>query len=140
MSEHEVRRDGAAEAAGSSPTGTVVKQLTCIRCPLGCQLDVTLDTQGQVIEISGYTCGRGKKYGAEEAVCPMRTVTALVNVTGRRMPLSVKTAAPIPKARIGACLDELRGLNVEAPVAIGDVIRADVCGTGVDVVATKNVK
>ena len=116
------------------------RELTCIRCPMGCAVDVTLDEQGQVVDVSGYTCGRGKKYAAEEAVCPMRTVTALVNVTGERMPLSVKTAEPIPKAQIFDCLDALRAISVKPPVTIGDVVCADVCGTGVNVVATKNVR
>ena len=116
-----------------------VQEITCIRCPIGCPLTVVLDDAGQVTDIEGYTCGRGKKYGAVEATCPMRTVTALVNVAGVRMPLSVKTAEPIPKAHIGACLDELRGLTVAPPVAIGDVILENVCGDGADVVATKSI-
>ena len=37
------------------------------------------------------------------------------------------------------CVDSLRGVCVKAPVHIGDVIAADIAGTGVDIVATKEV-
>ena len=42
------------------------KKLTCIVCPMGCSLTVTLE-DGKVQSVSGNTCPRGAKYG-EEAV------------------------------------------------------------------------
>ena len=62
-----------------------------------------------------------------------------MNVTNCTEPLSVKTAAPIPKSLIFDCLTELRKVSVTAPVKIGDVVLPDVCGTGVDVVAARNI-
>ena len=53
--------------------------------------------------------------------------------------VSVKTSADIPKGKIFDCVKELQAIDVPAPVAIGDVIIPDVCGTGVSIVATKNV-
>ena len=34
----------------------------------------------------------------------------------------------------------MKGVCVEAPVHIGDVVVSDICGTGVDVIATKEIE
>ena len=52
--------------------------------------------------------------------------------------VSVKTKEDIPKGKIFECVKALKGITVEAPVHIGDVILKDVAGTGVDIIATKN--
>ena len=115
------------------------KTLTCIGCPMGCTIDVELDENGNFVSSKGWSCLIGKRYAQEEVTRPVRTVTALVNVADCPEPLSVKTAAPIPKSMIFECLAELRKVSVKAPLRIGDVVLSDVCGTGVDVVATKNI-
>lgn len=91
---------------------------------------------GKVTTIDGAGCGRGAAYARQECVCPTRMVTSLVRVRGRRSPLSVKTAKPVPKELIFTCLEAIHRVTVTPPVRIGEVIVADVCGTGVDVVAT----
>ena len=70
---------------------------------------------------------------------PVRMVTAVVPVRGSAMPLSVKTRSPIPKKDIAACMEALRGLRLTAPIAAGSTVLSDVCGSGVDVIATKTV-
>ena len=102
---------------------------------MGCRLNVRLE-DGKVVSVEGAGCGRGAVYARQECVCPTRTVTTRVRVNGRRAPLSVKTAKPVPKERIFECLDAIHRVSVNPPVRIGDVVLADVCGTGVDVVAT----
>jgi CxxC motif-containing protein len=52
--------------------------------------------------------------------------------------VSVKTAEDVPRDCVLGVIDALRDVSVEAPVCIGDVIVPNVCGTGVNVVATKN--
>ena len=73
------------------------RELTCIGCPLGCRLTVSLEGR-QVTAVEGYTCKRGKDYGEKECTHPVRTVTSSVPVDGGVLPMvSVKTAADIPK-------------------------------------------
>ena len=61
-------------------------------------------------------------------------------VTGGILPkVSVKTKEDVPKDSIFSCMEAIRSLQVEAPVAIGDVLLTDIAGTGVDLVATKNI-
>ena len=102
---------------------TEITTFTCICCPLGCQLEAAFDERGGVAEVSGNTCGRGAEYAKREATAPV----------------SVKTASPVPKARVADVLAACLSAHLAAPVAAGDVVVADACGTGVDVVATKSV-
>ncbi len=116
------------------------RELTCINCPMGCQLTVTLEA-GAVVSVSGQTCKRGEIYARTEVTAPVRTVTSTVRIHGGRVPmLSVKTAKPVPKSDVSAVLRALKSIELAAPVAIGDVVLQNAAGTGVDVVATSNSK
>ncbi len=115
------------------------KELICIGCPMGCALAITMDG-GQIVEVSGNTCPKGKAYGEKEVTNPSRTITSTVRVLGGESPLvPVKTRTEIPKDKIFACMEVLHGIAVRAPVAAGDVLLEDVAGTGVPVVATRGV-
>ena len=113
-------------------------EITCINCPVGCRLAVELEN-GQVVSVTGNTCPRGVTYAKQECVDPLRMVTAVVPVEGSAAPLSVKTKNPIPKKEIANCMKELANAKLVAPIAAGTVVVANVCGTGVDVIATKSV-
>ena len=118
---------------------TEIRELTCINCPLGCQLTVTLE-DGEVVSVFGNTCKRGDTYGRKEVTNPTRVVTTTVPVAGsasERM-VSVKTATDVPKGKVFDVVRALADVTAQAPIEIGDVILADVAGTGVDVVATKS--
>ena len=115
------------------------KHLTCICCPLGCRITVLLDGN-EIANISGNRCKRGEEYARREITAPVRTVTTTVRVTGGASPVvSVKTKTDIPKDRIFDCIACLKNISVEAPVNIGDVIVKDVAGTGIDIIATKEI-
>ncbi len=116
------------------------RTLTCIGCPMGCTIEVELDEAGNFVSSKGWSCLIGKRYAQEEVTAPVRTVTALVAVNDRTEPLSVKTLHPIPKGKIFECLRELKPVRVDAPVHIGDVVMENVYGTGVPVVAAKNIE
>lgn len=114
-------------------------QITCINCPVGCRMLVTVE-DGKVTNVTGNTCKRGAAYAEQECIAPQRMVTAVVTVQNRKMPVSVKTRTPILKKDIFACMKELAALKLEAPVHMGDVVCANICGSGVDVIATKTVE
>lgn len=116
------------------------KNLTCIGCPLGCQIMVELEN-GEVVSVSGNTCKRGDDYARKEVTRPTRIVTSTVKVSGGNAPtVSVKTKSDIPKDKIFDCVKALKEVMVQAPIAIGDVVIENVAGTGVDIVATKAVE
>ena len=113
------------------------RELICIGCPLGCMIQVEMDG-AEVVSVTGNTCKRGDDYARKEVTNPTRIVTSIVNVTGGHL-VSVKTKSDIPKGKIFDCVKALKGVTVEAPVHIGDVIVSDVAGTGVDIIATKEI-
>ena len=115
------------------------RELICIGCPMGCPLTVELEN-GEIKTITGYTCKKGETYARKEVTNPTLIVTSTVRVEGGRADMvSVKTREDIPKDKIFQCVKALKGVTVKAPIRIGDVVVADVAGTGVDIVATKEV-
>ena len=115
------------------------RHLTCIGCPLGCQITVELEGN-TVVSVTGNTCPRGDAYARKEVTAPARIVTSTVRVKGGTIPMvSVKTAGEIPKGKIFDCVKALKDVEVAAPVKIGQVVLTDAAGTGVDIVATKDV-
>lgn len=116
-----------------------MRDLICIGCPLGCQLQVKLEGD-QVIEVTGNTCKRGEEYGKKECTNPTRIVTSSVYVEGGEIEVvPVKTESDIPKEKIFDCIKALKGITVKAPVNIGDIIVENILGTGVNIIATRKV-
>ncbi|SEA25819.1 CxxC motif-containing protein [Lachnospiraceae bacterium NK3A20] len=115
------------------------RNLTCIRCPMGCQITVTLES-GEVRAVEGNSCPRGDEYARNEVTHPVRTVTSTVRVRKGSLPVvSVKTQTDIPKDRIFDVMRDINSVTVTAPVHIGDVLMENIAGTGVALVATRDV-
>lgn len=114
-------------------------ELTCINCPMGCRITADYDGK-EVTNIQGFTCARGKAYAQTEITDPTRMVTALVGVEGTHAPLSVKTQTPIRKLLIFDALQTIRKITVKPPIRIGDVVIENICGSGVNVIATENIE
>ena len=114
------------------------RELTCISCPMGCQMTVFMENEE--ITVTGNTCKRGEIYAKKEVTDPRRVVTSTVKVkNGEFLRVSVKTETDIPKDKIFGCMEDILRSEVEAPIKIGDVIIENCAGTGVNVVATRNV-
>ena len=114
-----------------------MKELICIVCPKGCHLKVDEEND---YAVTGNSCPRGAEYGRVELTHPTRVVTSTVRCTGGAHPrCPVKTSGPIPKELIFQAMGCLDGITLTAPVRVGDVVVPDVCGTGVDFVATRNL-
>ena len=109
----------------------------CINCPAGCHLEISVDGSG-AIDVRGNRCPRGQKYAETEITDPRRTVTAVVRSGGPEpVCVPVKTSAPLPRRLIPELLKELAAMRVALPVGVGDAVLKDVCGSGIDVVATR---
>ena len=113
-----------------------MKELICIVCPKGCHLKVDEENN---YAVTGNACPRGAEYGAAELQHPVRVLTSTVRLAGsaaRRCP--VKTNGSIPKGLLFDAMAVLDNVELNAPVTVGQVVVADLLGTGVDVVATKS--
>ena len=116
------------------------KELICIVCPIGCHMTAELDDNGRMLSVTGNTCPRGKAYAEAELTHPTRTLTTTVTVANRPgCMLPVKTAAPISKEKMLTAMDVIRTLQVNAPIASGTVILADLLGES-DLIAAGSIE
>ena len=130
-------------------TDIKTKHLTCIICPMGCQLEVTLPEgyseenkktfDPSLFKVSGNTCPRGDTYARKELTNPERTLTCTVAITGAKRPLvTAKTKGEVPKEMLLECMQLVRRLTVASPVKAGDVLVKDILHTGVDLIACED--
>lgn len=110
------------------------KNLTCIVCPLGCNLEIQFKDD-IITSISGNNCPRGKDYAENECTNPQRTVTSTVRCTNGSM-LSVKTDRAIPKDKMWQCMEIINKTVAKLPICVGDVIVENVFGC--NIIATQN--
>lgn len=115
------------------------KELTCIGCPVGCSITVKMEGE-EIVSVEGNSCRIGDRYARSEVTNPVRTLTSTALITGGVIPrVSVRTTRAVPKGKIANCMREIDKLRLHAPVSIGETVLKDIAGTGVDVIATKNV-
>jgi len=122
----------------------MTRELTCIICPMGCHLEAQCeklpDGNFRVSAVTGNTCPRGADYARSELSHPLRTVTGTVALAGdrsRRLP--VITSGPVPRERIFDVMAQIHAASASAPVNINDIIIQNVCGLGVDIVASRTM-
>ena len=118
------------------------RNLTCIGCPMGCQLTVSFEPgcAKEDITVTGNTCPRGKSYAIDEVTNPTRIVTGTIKLSNREgIVVPVKTKTVIPKNMIADIARELMNISIEAPCRIGDIACANILGTGSNLVVTKNI-
>ena len=116
------------------------KKLTCICCPLGCSIEADMQG-GSVVAVRGNGCPNGEKYAHTELTAPVRTLTstvALVNSKSGMRLAPVRSSEPIPKDKLFDCMKEISVVRVKAPVTLGDVLVENICGTGINIVATNH--
>ena len=112
------------------------KIITCIVCPLGC--DITVGGEGKhIASLEGERCARGKEYAAMEFINPVRILTTTVKLEGADMPLlPVRSDKPVPKELLMQCMEEIKRVVVTAPVSRHHIVIPDILGTSVNICAT----
>lgn len=115
------------------------KTYTCIICPNGCEIAVEYEGT-QLLDCSGNLCKRGEEYVKQELLDPRRTISSSVLVQEGDLPLvSVRLTKPVPRDRIFDVMEQIRGLQLTAPVTAGQVLITDILGLGSDLIATRNI-
>lgn len=124
---------------------TETLQFNCTTCPSECLLTVEVerDANGSVVEVrsvTGNNCPRGDKFAHQELTCPMRVLTTTVAVSGGdEVLLPVRTAEAIPLALHAQVMDLIRGLVVNAPIRMGEIVLEDLLGTNIDLIASMDI-
>lgn len=117
----------------------MTKNITCVTCPMGCGITVELNENNEVISVTGNTCKRGEVYAKNEVAHPQRSLATTVKVSGGvHNVVPCKSAGALPKEKIFDCMEEINKADVAAPVALGDILVENVCGTGINIVATNH--
>ena len=115
------------------------KEIICTVCPRGCHIQVEGEGD-KVLSVEGQGCKRGLEYATAEFAHPVRILTTLVKLAGVQNDLlPVRSSQPVPKEKLFECMDVIRATTVKLPVKRYDVIVPNICGTGVDIVATKTL-
>lgn len=120
-------------------------QFNCTTCPSECLLTVEVerDASGNVAEVrsvTGNNCPRGDKFAHQELTCPMRVLTTTVAVSGGdEVLLPVRTAEAIPLELHAQAMDLIRGLAVNAPIHMGNVVLANLLSTNIDLIASMDI-
>jgi len=115
----------------------MINKLTCVECPVGCALSVTVEN-GKVIKVEGNKCPKGEQYAVDETENPVRVLTSTVLTEGMHLKMvSVRTDGPIPKGILFKAMEEVKKVRLDRPVKVGDIIIKDLLGSGVNLVATR---
>ncbi|GAB6189196.1 DUF1667 domain-containing protein [Marinitoga arctica] len=124
-----------------SSSQNLVKELTCVRCPLGCKVKIEYTKELEVIEVSGNKCPRGREYAIQEISDPHRILVTSVKVKNGKYNLaSVKTTDSIPLRLFDKAMKIIEKTTVEAPVKRGDIVIKNFLETGVDLIITRSVE
>lgn len=116
-------------------------RIICIGCPLGCEVSLTLGDKEKVCRIQGNSCKEGKDYALEEYRNPARVLTTALRTKDSNRPLlPVKTTKAVLKTHLAQCMSALSKVKVAPPIKIGEVIIANLIGTGADVIATDDLR
>lgn len=117
------------------------KKIVCTLCPIGCELEVEIQ-EGKVFSVEGSLCEKGIEYAKKEIENPTRCISSFVSVQNSEKyeTVSVKTSSAIPKDKIFDVMNEIKKIQLKAPIKLGTVIIKNVLKLNVDVVATRSVK
>lgn len=116
------------------------KEIICISCPNGCNLEVDIE-RGKVLSVKGNECKKGLDYAKSEVLNPLRFVTTTVKIAGASLPLlPVRSSKPVPRELCAKIVRKASKIEVKAPVRIGQVIVPDILSTGADLIATRTLK
>ena len=113
--------------------------VTCICCPLGCR--ILIKREGEKLTVTGHKCKRGEEYALQELRDPQRVLTTTVFVeNGKQCLLPVRSEKEIPKHLVKSGVIELSKIKVNAPIKCGDLICKDILGTGVNIIASRDME
>jgi len=112
------------------------QSITCIACPVGCDILVRGENDN-ISDIMGGQCEKGKEYARIEFTHPARTLTAVIRVNRAETTLiPVRSDKPIPRNLLLPCMELIKDTVVMAPISIYDSVIPNIMGTDVNIIAT----
>ena len=122
------------------------RDLVCIVCPIGCRLKITGESAmpssstPDDLKISGAKCEKGNTYARDEIFNPLRVVCTTVKIKGGiHRVIPVKTDKAIPEKYKLDVVKAVSKVELSSPVKMGDIVMSDLFGTGVNMVAERDM-
>lgn len=117
------------------------KKLTCIVCPLGCQMEVVYDGKAKkIISMEGNQCKKGQKFAENEIIDPRRIFTTTIKINSKTIKrLPVRSNTPAPKDKILGMAREAKKIKVKPPIKMGDILAYNFLDSGVDIISSTTV-
>jgi len=116
-------------------------EITCISCPMGCDVELEIDDNDQIECIEGNNCKAGEKYVRNEYYNPTRILPTTARVKNGVLPLvPVKSKNPLPKGLLKKAMVEIAKVELEAPINLGDIVIENILDTGVNIVTTREIQ
>jgi CxxC motif-containing protein len=115
-----------------------MKHITCAKCSIGCR--VFVEAADEQLSFSGNQCEKGVEFAKAETASPARSITTTVRTAFPRIPvLPVRTNGEVPKEKVKEIIHELSKIVITEKIGIGEIVAADILGTGCDVIATSDI-
>lgn len=120
----------------------MIEKCKCIMCPVGCEIEVITDDNGNIVDIRGGLCERGRNYAIERMKRKAQVLTTTLRLSkpvGQVRVVPVKTLEPVDISDMRDVVRALKEITVHPPVKAGDVIAENLLGKGITVVATRSI-
>jgi len=115
------------------------REIICITCPLGCNMEVTIDGE-EIGEIRGNRCKKGVKYAKKEVFHPARVLTTTIQTNNANIPLlPVRSEKEIPKEKLMECMKEIARNRITESVSVGEIVIQDILNLRVNIVASRSM-
>ncbi|MCD6223502.1 MAG: DUF1667 domain-containing protein [Deltaproteobacteria bacterium] len=117
------------------------KKIVCILCPIGCELEIEIE-KNKVVSVKDNLCEKGIEYAKKEIENPTRSISSFVSVQNSKKyeTIPVKVSSVIPKSKIFDVMNEIKKIQLKAPIKLGDIIIKNVLNLNVDIVVTRSVE
>ncbi len=118
----------------------VEKEIICVICPNSCRLKVSQDPKTKEINVEGYLCPRGKKYGISEFSNPVRMLITTMRVEKGKLPvIPVRSTEAIPKSLLIEAVKMVNDTHCLAPIKMGDILIDNILNTRISVIASRDI-
>lgn len=109
-------------------------KITCIMCPMGCNINA-IEQNGE-INVENYGCNRGIKYAKQELIKPQRVITSLAVLVDGNV-FSCKTDGMVDKDKIFDVLREIKLHRFQKPIKMNQILIENVLEIGVNIISTQ---
>lgn len=107
-----------------------MKNVICIICPNGCELEIDAEEQ-----VTGNLCPRGQAFALQELKDPRRSLSTTCRTIFPDIPVvPVRTEKEIPKHLMKDAVRAISEIVIDRHMQIGETVAADILNTGVNVI------